>query len=292
MKPIYLTGSFLIGIALIISSCAKENTKENYQQHVLVATDAVLAHQTLAQLTLTYLKGIHDSILLADNFVEKDGAFFYLTQQGNNYQLEIKYTYNQQDEYDRWRNGIIMVTITGGLHEDNSVASFNFNDFYLDQNPFLDYTDQKVSAGSYSLRQLPEQDGNLRYEQTVESFGFNPDTLGSKIFISDLSTVEWVRAGNSTYYNPADQVNIMGSSEIISKSGELVKSDAVGTVVFAPSSCIYFRAGEINLKFEDIKPDAGRIVFRTAQSCEQIADLEIDDLPFLVDLIYPYHLEE
>lgn len=292
MKPLQRIGILFFGMALGISSCTKENTKESYQQHVLVATDALLAQQTLAQLTLTYLKGIHDSLLLADNFVEKDGAFYYLTQQSDHYQLEIKYTYNQQDEYNRWRNGIILVTISGGLHEDNSVASFNFDAFYLDQNPFFDYTHQNVSVGGYSLRQLGEQGGNLLYEQTVESFGFNPDTLDSKVFISDLSTYEWVRAGNSSYYNPADQINITGSAEVISKSGEMVKSDAVGTVVFASSSCIYFRAGDINLKFDDIKPDAGRVVFRASSTCEHIADLELDELRFLIDLIYPYHIEE
>lgn len=196
------------------------------------------------------------------------------------------------DEYDRWRNGIIKVAITGGLHEDNSLASFNFDDFYLDQNIWFDYTHQKVSAGTYTLRQLGEQDGNLRYEQTVESFGFYPDTLGSEISISNLSTYEWVRAGNSNYYNPADQLNINGSSEITTKSGDLVKSDALGTVVLSPSSCIYFRAGEFNLKFENIKPDAGRVVFRTTQSCEHIADLELDDLQFLVNLVFPHHIDD
>jgi hypothetical protein len=292
MKTLKRFGILLFGMALGISSCTKENTKESYQQHVLIATDVMLAQQTLAQLTLTYLKGIHDSLLLTDNFVEKDGAFYYLTQQGANSQLEIKYTYNQQDEYNRWRNGIILVTISGGLHEDNSVASFNFDEFYLDQNPFFDYTYQKVSLGGYSLRQLGEQDGNLLYEQTVESFGFNSDTLDNKVYISELSTYEWVRSGNSSYYNPADQINITGSAEVISKSGDMVKSDAVGTVVFASSSCIYFRDGEVNLKFEDIKPDAGRVVFRTSSSCEHIADLELDELRFLIDLIYPYHIEE
>ncbi len=292
MKTLQRFGILLFGMALGISSCTKENTKENYQQQVIFATEAMLASHTLAQLTLTYLKGIHDSVLLADNFVEKDGAFYYLTQQGGNYQLEIKYTYSLLDEYDRWRNGIIKVAITGGLHEDNSLASFNFDDFYLDQNIWFDYTHQKVSAGTYTLRQLGEQDGNLRYEQTVESFGFYPDTLGSEISISNLSTYEWVRAGNSNYYNPADQLNINGSSEITTKSGDLVKSDALGTVVLSPSSCIYFRAGEFNLKFENIKPDAGRVVFRTTQSCEHIADLELDDLQFLVNLVFPHHIDD
>jgi hypothetical protein len=292
MKPLQSPLFLLISLAFLFGACTKENTKDNYQQHIHSATEAVLAHQTLAQVTLTYLKGIHDSLLLANNFVEKDGASYYLTQQGEEYELEIRYPLSKLDEYERWRDGTIKVYISGGLHADGSLARFSFHDFFLDQNPFFENEKQNVSAGDYTLQQMSGQNSSFVYDQKVESFGFYPDTLGNKIHISDLSTYEWVRSAGSSYFNADDKVTIVGSSEIITKSGHLVKSDVVDALVFSPNSCIYYKEGSFNLKFEKIEPGGCQIIFRASETCAHYADLELDDLHFLVSLVYPYGTAE
>lgn len=271
----------LVALLLLSTACKKENTKENLQEHVAEATDVVLTAHSLTQLAISYLKGINDSILLADGFNEIYSTYYYLSGDEISSLMELKYTYSRLDAFERYREGTINVNIEGGLHEEGGNASFDFIDFHLDRTP------EKVSANSFTIRNLGVQDDEASYRHDVQSFVFQPDST-SIITASASLTYRWIKANPAApYFHIADQFEITGTIDLISRSGETATASISNTLVLG-LNCIYFIHGSMQISFGTLEPKNCTVSFRTSQQCEAFADLQIGEMRFFIDLMYPY----
>ena len=65
---------YLIAIAIILSSCGKENQQIDYNTGVLASQEYVQSQLMMNLLLNTYFKSITDSVLIVDHHAEVDGA--------------------------------------------------------------------------------------------------------------------------------------------------------------------------------------------------------------------------
>lgn len=265
-------------MTVLLATCQKAETKKSYQDHIALVSEALLAKHSLVQLTLTYIKGINDSVLLSDRYNHFHETHFYLTNAGNDHNLELKY-FGNRDFYERYRDRSINVCIKGELNTDGSKAEFHFTNFYYDS------VAKPLTTAVFILEQTGRQNDQLVYNLSVQNFVFHPDTLRSIAASADYS-IKWINADGSGYYHPADQFEITGGTDIISSSGEEVKLGITRTTVMAPD-CIYFKDGEMDIGFSTNEPNRASLTFRTHAACDQLADLEMDDIRFVLDMVYP-----
>ncbi len=264
--------------ASLLSACQKTETNKSYQEHIELVSEALLAKHSIVQLTLSYIKGINDSILLADHYSNFDRTHFYLTKDGDDHNLELKY-FRNRDFYGRYRNGSYHVRIKGEVNTDGSEAAFHFTDFRYDS------VAKPPTTAVFTLEQMGTENGHLVYNLSVQNFVFHPDSLRSISSSGDYS-ITWINADGSGYSHPADQFEITGGTDIISSGGKEVKLGITRTTVMAPE-CIYFKDGEMDLGFSTNEPNRASLTFRTHAACEQLADLEMDGIRFVLDMVYP-----
>lgn len=270
--------STFILLTVLLASCQKAETKKSYQEHIALVSEALLAKHSLVQLTLTYIKGINDSVLLADRYSNFNRTHFYLTNEGNDHNLELKY-FGNRDFYGRYRDGSINVRIKGELNADGSEAEFHFTGFYYDS------VAKPLTTAVFNLKQMGRENDQMVYNLSVQNVVFHPDTMRSISASADYS-IKWINADGSGYYHPADQFEITGGTDIISSSGEEVKLGITRTTVMTPD-CIYFKEGEMDIGFSTSEPGRASLTFRTHAACEQLADLEMDNIRFVLDMVYP-----
>lgn len=252
-------------------SCRKTGGEHSYRPHLSAAHDAVLIEHTVIQVAATYIKAIHDSVLIVDGYSKVDEAHAYLEHTDETRKLKIVYDpWGVPDPYKRYRKG----TITAQLPEDDFLLDYEvlltFDTFLFDEQLF-EFDKFAVTKSSQS----PISDS---YKIDIEGGRFFSEHKTMDIGFTSIMEINLHHSMHQFYFKPDDWFTANISAKVRTAYYFEVETISEHDVTLS-DSCNYFSEGRSLIRFGNLSPDSGYYSFgESTGKCQPFFQLDLPDV--------------
>jgi hypothetical protein len=268
---------YLIAIAILLSSCGKENQQIDYNTGVLASQEYVQSQQMMNLLLNTYFKSITDSLLIVDHHTEIDGAIVTYSETPEE-RLVIYYPdWGCEDDCGHIRAGTIIAMPSTGFYDSLDVIRFIFEDFQYDRDD--------VFVNGMTVTNLGRMDG-LNYSYKIVATSVQrvyADTTGMTQFAMDQTFVMY-KDQASIFHSMDDHFRIHGVINGTSSAGDAYSASINDQeYILDQFSCRWAKQGPATVSIES-ETYGAFILFPGADTCFNKYAVDIDGNPFY----YPF----
>jgi hypothetical protein len=268
---------YVLGIAIILSSCGKENEQVDYNVGVLASQEYVQSQQMMNLLLNTYFKSITDSLLIVDHHSEIDGAVVVYSETPEEKIVMDYPDWGCIDDCGHYRAGTITAKPNTGFYDSLAVISFTFEDFRYDFD--------EISVTGMTLTNLGRLDDvHYSYKIIIPNVQRKyADTSGATEFNMD-QTFKLLKDPTTIFHSPKDYFKISGIIKGTTSSNvSYMASINEQEYLINQYSCRWTKQGPAILSFESETYEAF-ILFPGADTCLNKYGVGIDGNPFF----YPF----
>ncbi|GEM_PF-1835789 len=262
---------FVILLFTLNTSCKKSGGEHSYRPHLSAAHDIVLIEHTVIQVAATYIKAIHDSVLMADGYSWIDEAHAYLNPEEDIRNLKIAYDpWGVPDPYKRYRKG----TITARLPDIDFMVGhevlLTFDTFLLDE--------QLIDFERFAVTRLSESASADSYRVDIEGGRFISEDKSKDIDFTSVLELDLHHSNGQHYFKPDDWFSVNISSAARTAYFFEVESKTEQDIRFG-DSCSYFTEGTSLILFNNLSPDSGYFSFgESSGKCQPYFQLDLTDV--------------
>ena len=268
---------YLIAIAIILSSCGKENQQIDYNTGVLAAQEYVQSQLMMNLLLNTYFKSITDSVLIVDHHAEVDGAIVTYTETPEERLLIYYPDWGCEDDCGHIRAGTITAMPGTGFYDSLDVIRFTFEEFRYDRDD--------IYVNGMTVTNLGRVDGtNYSYKIDATSVQrIYADTSGMTQFSIDQHFVLF-KDPSSVFHSPKDYFRVYGALVGTSSAGKAYSASInEQEYILDQFSCRWVKQGPATVSIGSESYGAF-ILFPGADTCLNKYAVDIDGNPFY----YPF----
>jgi hypothetical protein len=270
MKKSFLIYLFFL-LFLFHFSCRKSGGEHSYRSHLSAAHNMVLVEHTLVQIAATYIKSIHDSVLIADGYAKVDEAHAYLKIEDEILSIEIRYDeWGVPDPYKRYRKGTITAELTDTIPMLYVETALNFDSFSLD--------DQSILFEKFAITKLSQSASMDTYKLEVAGGSLTSENNELDILFESIMEISLHHSTDQQYFKPGDWFSATAVSNARTAFHFEVES-ATQDAFELKEGCSYFSEGNSLIRFGNLTPDSGYYTFGgSADTCSPYFLLDLSDM--------------
>ena len=248
MKKLSISVLFLFSLAFFLTDCKKKNSEVSFQDQINSIQNLNLLQHTLNNITMSYIKAIHDSVLLSSNIsvIESNSCYLLINHDDGDHLLTMNYGSGKYFN-ERWREGIVRAFTTDDFTNEGSVTTFTFDNLLFDVKNIINdsiHSLNIVTSGAMNITLTSKNENSETYTQTVSDFRILSDTTGKPWSSMNAEIVyKYEKSDTSGYFRPDDIVTISMNATYSDQKNRGLTSTSVNDVQFS-QDCCYLASGE------------------------------------------------
>ncbi len=266
MKKVNIPVLFLLSLLFLLTDCKKKNSEVSFQDQITSIQNLNLLQHTLNNITMSYIRAIHDTILndsVPIDSIELNSCYIQINHNDGNHILTLNYGSGKYYN-ERWRQGVVRAITSDDFTTINSVTSLTFDNLLFDEKNIVNGTILPlniVTSGTISITLAAKTDSTETYTQSVNDFRILSDTTGQPWSSMDAELVyHYQKSDTSGQFNPNDVVTISMDATYTDQKNRGLTSTTVNNVQF-PESCCYLASGESEINITAPITATGNLFF-------------------------------
>lgn len=282
MKKLNISILFLFCLLFLLTDCKKKNSEVSFQNQINSIQNLNLLQHTLNNITMSYIKAIHDSVLLASNIskIEQNSCYLKINHDNGNHLLTMDYGSGKYFD-ERWREGIVRAFTTDDFSTVGSVTNLAFENLMFDVKNIINdsiHPLNVVTGGTISIALTSKTDSLEIFTQTVNDFRVLSDTIGQAwSSINGEIIYKYHKTDTSSYFRAEDIVTISMEATYTDQKSRELTSSTKNEVQF-PENCCFLASGESEINITAPVQATGNLYFTgTPKVCLSRFRFELTD---------------
>jgi hypothetical protein len=253
MKKLNISVLFLFSLLFLLTDCKKKNSEVSFQDQINGIQNLNLLQHTLNNITMSYIKAIHDTLLndtVPIDSIELNSCYIQINHNDGNHILTMNYGSGKYYN-ERWRQGIIKAITSDNFTNVGSITNFSFENLMFDAKQIVNGTIiplNIITSGSISITLTEKTDSKEIYTQTVSDFRILSDTIGQPWSSMNAELIyNYQKSDTSGQFNSNDVVTISMNATYNDQKNRGLTSTTVNDVQF-PENCCYLASGESEIE--------------------------------------------